>query len=154
MQLPLVPNDKYRNWGIQEGVFTKEECEKVVRLFDKLPKEKGGIHAGSKEPERRDSMIAWLRYGGEGLLAKFLLEVRDANPLVLLDSAGGTGWLEFTALRQTMGDRPYVLLLDDVHHVKHYRSLEHVRRDPSFEIIALDEHHGWMLARHGGRALR
>ena len=66
MQLPLVPNDKYRNWGVQEGVFTKEECEKVVRLFDKLPKEKGGIHAGSKEPERRDSMIAWLRYGGEG----------------------------------------------------------------------------------------
>jgi len=33
--------------------------------------------------------------------------------------------------------------------VKHYRSLEHVRRDPSFEIIGLDEHHGWMLARHG-----
>src|SRR5207249_2262859 len=76
------------------------------------------------------------------------LSVRDANPLVLLDSAGGTGWMEFTTLRQTMGDRAYVLLLDDVHHVKHYRSLEHVRRDPSFHIIGLDERHGWMLARH------
>ena len=111
-----------------------------------------GELATARMGPRRQALRAvdrWLRYGGEGLLAKFLLEVRDTNPLVLLDSAGGTGWLEFSALRQTMGDRPYVLLLDDVHHVKHYRSLEHVRRDPSFEIIGMDEHHGWMLARHG-----
>jgi hypothetical protein len=87
-----------------------------------------------------------LRYAGEGLLAKSLVHVRDANPLVLLDSAGGTGWLEFTTLRETMADRPYVLLLDDVHHVKHYRSLEHVRRDATFEILGLDERHGWLLA--------
>jgi hypothetical protein len=92
----------------------------------------------------------WLHYGGERLLTRSLLSVRDANPLVLLDSAGGTGWLEFNAVRETMGDRPYVLLLDDVHHVKHFRSLAHVRHDPLFEILGLDERHGWMLARHDG----
>ena len=126
-----------------------DDVEDPVRFYTK---ELRGELATARMGPRRQALRAvdrWLRYGGEGLLAKFLLEVRDANPLVLLDSAGGTGWLEFTALRQTMGDRPYVLLLDDVHHVKHYRSLEHVRRDPSFEIIGLDEHHGWMLARHG-----
>ena len=89
-----------------------------------------------------------LRHRGENLLAKSLLRVRDGNPLVVLDSAGGTGWLEFIELRRTMDDRPYVLLLDDVHHVKHFRSLEHVRRDPSFAIVGLDERHGWMLSEH------
>ena len=88
------------------------------------------------------------RYAGEGLLATSLLRVRDETPLVVLDSAGGTGWLEFMTLRETMGARPYVLLLDDVHHLKHFRSLEHVRRDPDFEIVGLDETHGWLLATH------
>lgn len=89
-----------------------------------------------------------LRYGGEGLLAKSLLQVRDERPLVALDSAGGTGWLEFTAVRETMGARPYLLLLDDVHHLKHFRSLEHVRQDSAFDILGIDEEHGWMLANH------
>ncbi|HEY2376374.1 MAG TPA: hypothetical protein VGH98_10410 [Gemmatimonadaceae bacterium] len=89
-----------------------------------------------------------LRYRGEGLLAKSLLPVRDEKPLIVLDSAGGTGWLEFTTVRETMGTRPYLLLLDDVHHLKHFRSLEHVRRDDAFTILGLDEQHGWMLAQH------
>ena len=89
-----------------------------------------------------------VRYAGENLLPKSLVRVRDKTPLVVLDSAGGTGWLEFTTLRETMGPRPYVLLLDDVYHLKHFRSLEHVRGDPSFEILGLDESHGWMLALH------
>jgi hypothetical protein len=92
-----------------------------------------------------------LRYSGEDLLAKSLSCVRDETPLVILDSAGGTGWLEFTTLVETMQTRPYVLLLDDVHHLKHFRSLAHVRQDPAFEILGLDEAHGWMLAKHDGR---
>lgn len=88
------------------------------------------------------------RYEGEGLLAASLLRVRDETPLIVLDSAGGTGWLEFTTVRETMGTRPYLLLLDDVHHLKHFRSLESVRGDRSFEILGLDERHGWMLAVH------
>jgi hypothetical protein len=89
-----------------------------------------------------------LRYGGEGLLAKSLLQVREERPLIVLDSAGGTGLLEFRTVRETMGARAYLLLLDDVHHLKHFRSLEHVRRDSAFEILGLDERHGWMLANH------
>ena len=89
-----------------------------------------------------------LRYSGEDLLARSLVAVRDETPLVVLDSAGGTGWLEFTTLIETMQTRPYVLLLDDVHHLKHFRSLAHVRQDPVFEILGLDESHGWMLAKH------
>ena len=91
------------------------------------------------------------QYRGEGLLAQSLMRVRNATPLIVLDSSGGTGWLEFTTVRDTMGTHPYLLLLDDVHHLKHFRSLESVRRDRSFEILGLDERHGWMLAHHVGR---
>ena len=111
---------------------------------------KGGIGGAPRGLHRRlmFAIDRWLRYSAEELLAKSLLSVRDATPLIVLDSAGGTGWLEFTTVVETMGPRPYVLLLDDVHHLKHFRSLHYVRRDPAFEILGLDECHGWMLAEH------
>ena len=92
---------------------------------------------------------SWLYYRGERLLEKHLRRLRGAMPLVVLDSAGGVGLLEFQTLITTMAEHPYLLLLDDIHHVKHFRSLAHIREDPSFEIIGLDESHGWVLARHG-----
>src|SRR5205807_5789775 len=102
-----------------------DDVEDPVRFYTK---ELRGELATARMGPRRQALRAvdrWLRYGGEGLLAKFLLEVRDANPLVLLESAGGTAWLEFTALRQKMGDRPFVLLLDEVQNWKHSRCIEH-----------------------------
>lgn len=89
-----------------------------------------------------------LHYKGEGLLDRSLRPVRDERPLVVLDSAGGVGWLEFQTLMSIMQHRRYHLLLDDVHHLKHFRSLAHIRSDPAFQIIGLDERHGWVLATH------
>jgi hypothetical protein len=111
---------------------------------------RGGIASPPRGLHRRLAFAIdrRLRYQGEGLLAKSLLPVRDEKPLIVLDSAGGTGWLEFTTVRETMGARLYLLLLDDVHHLKHFRSLKNVRQDRSFEILGLDERHGWMLACH------
>lgn len=111
---------------------------------------KGGLSTAPRGLHKRLAFAIdrRLRYEGEGLLAKSLLRVRDEKPLVVLDSAGGTGWLEFTIVRETMGTRAYLLLLDDVHHLKHFRSLEQVRRDSAFEILGLDERRGWMLASH------
>jgi len=87
-------------------------------------------------------------YRGEGLLERCLRRVRDECPLVVLDSAGGVGWLEFQTLTTVMQQRRYHLLLDDVHHLKHFRSLARIRSDPAFRIIGLDERHGWVLATH------
>jgi hypothetical protein len=47
-----------------------------------------------------------------------------------------------------MGNAEYMLLLDDVHHLKHFRSLRDIRINKSFEILALNLEHGWLLARH------
>ncbi len=52
------------------------------------------------------------KHQGEGLLEKYLRKVKANNPLVILDSAGGIGFLEFSILLEVMGDYPYVVLLD------------------------------------------
>jgi hypothetical protein len=87
-------------------------------------------------------------YAGEDLLSKYLLEARAERPLVLLDSAGGIGFLEFQTVLRVMGGAAYTLVLDDTHHVKHFRSLEHMRRDASFAIVAESPEHGWVVAQH------
>ena len=65
-----------------------------------------------------------------------------------MDSAGGIGFLEFTILLRVMRNRPYSLLLDDINHIKHFRSYEHIRKDRRFTILGLDESRGWLFARH------
>jgi hypothetical protein len=84
---------------------------------------------------------------GDDLLRKYLLGIRDAHPFVLLDSAGGLGLLEFEITLEVMGDRPFWLLLDDVRHVKHFRSLERICQDESFEVLNVSQGaHAWALA--------
>ena len=87
-------------------------------------------------------------YAGDDLLPRYLSAARDRKPLILLDSAGGIGFLEFQTVLSVMGDRPFMLVLDDTHHVKHFRSIARVRSDPSFSIVAESAEHGWAVARH------
>jgi hypothetical protein len=87
-------------------------------------------------------------YSGDDLLIRSLRSVREQRPLILLDSAGGIGWLEFQTVLREMGSAPYTIVLDDTHHVKHFRSLAHIRGDPTFTILAESAEHGWVVARH------
>ena len=84
----------------------------------------------------------------ENLLQNLLLQHRDNRPLVLLDSAGGIGWLEYQTVRDTLSNRPYWLILDDIHHLKHFRSFEDVRTRVDFRVIAHSLADGWMIAEH------
>lgn len=84
----------------------------------------------------------------ENLLYKLLIQHRDDRPLILLDSAGGIGWLEYKTVVNTMGNRPYWLILDDIHHLKHFRSLMDVQKNPNFKLIDLSLADGWMIAQH------
>ena len=87
-------------------------------------------------------------YAGDDLLESYLRAFQTKNPLVILDSAGGLGWLEFQIMTGVMKGRPYLVLLDDVNHLKHFRSCEHVKRDPAFTLVAEDEKGRWLLAKH------
>jgi hypothetical protein len=84
----------------------------------------------------------------EDLLKTLLLKHRDDRPLVLLDSAGGIGWLEYQTVRDTLAGRPYWLILDDIHHLKHFRSFDDVKNRSDFRIIAHSLPDGWMVAEH------
>jgi hypothetical protein len=91
-------------------------------------------------------------WDGSDLLARFCAIHRQHEPLIVLDSSGGIGYLEFQTVLKTMGSAKYMLLLDDICHLKHFRSLRDMKADASFEILALDQEHGWALARHDAGA--
>jgi hypothetical protein len=84
----------------------------------------------------------------ENLLSEILPRIANENPLILLDSAGGIGLLEFRKVKDIMGNRPYTLVLDDTHHVKHYRSKVAIQQDPMFKIVYNDDVHGRLIAVH------
>ena len=84
----------------------------------------------------------------QDLLRQLVHQHRDDRPLVLLDSAGGIGWLEYQTVRDTLGNRPYWLVLDDIHHLKHFRSLADVQARPDFRVIEHSPKHGWLVAEH------
>jgi hypothetical protein len=98
--------------------------------------------------DRREQSRWAIFWDGEDLLRRFCKIHRNHQPLIVLDSAGGIGYLEFQIMRDVMGQAEYMLLLDDVHHLKHFRSLRDVRADSSFNILALDMNYGWLLAEH------
>ena len=85
-------------------------------------------------------------YEGEDLLSQLLQVHAEHAPLIILDSAGGIGFLEFQIVLERMAERRFALLLDDTHHIKHYRSLQHMRRSADFDIVA--DGASWALATH------
>jgi hypothetical protein len=86
-------------------------------------------------------------FGGEDLLKKFVSKYKKEVPLILLDSAGGIGLLEFKIVTETMGSDPYYLLLDDINHLKHFRSFKEIKENPSFTILAENVESGWVFAK-------
>ncbi len=79
----------------------------------------------------------------DGLLHALVPSFADRRPLFCLDSAGGVGWLEYQTVRELMGDRPFAVWLDDINHVKHYRSLIHLQNDPAATEVSLHWEEGW-----------
>jgi len=84
----------------------------------------------------------------DGILVPLLNRHGDDRPLIILDSAGGLGWLEFRIVRETMGNRPYLLFLDDTNHVKHYRSKLAIESSADFVVCDSDFEEGWIIAEH------
>lgn len=82
----------------------------------------------------------------ERWLEKLLPRIRDARPLIALDSAGGIGWLEYQEVRRLLGQAPCGLFLDDINHVKHHRSFRALQDDPRARIVAQDAERGWAVA--------
>jgi hypothetical protein len=82
----------------------------------------------------------------QNLIETLLADMRNTKPLILLDSAGGIGYLEFSKVREVMGENPFFIILDDTHHIKHWRSRRDVLTDNRFSVIHDDTTHGRIIA--------
>jgi len=71
----------------------------------------------------------------DGLLFEYLPKIKDQTPIILLDSCGGIGFLEFITVKELMGDFPYTLVLDDTDHLKHFKSRESVLAETNWTIL-------------------
>jgi len=84
----------------------------------------------------------------QNLLNILLEKHKKDKPMVILDSAGGTGYLEFLTLMKHMKNENFFLLLDDIHHLKHFRSFREVQENPNFQVLGYDLKVGWCLAKY------
>jgi len=55
--------------------------------------------------------------------------------VIFLDSAGHMGFIEFNYVMQYMSKHPFILILDDVSTIKHWKTVEVLKEDSCFEII-------------------
>ncbi len=84
----------------------------------------------------------------ENVFDKILPQVVNNTSLILLDSAGGIGYLEFLTAIDYLKHSNFFIILDDIHHLKHFRSLQHIKDSNDFELIAMSEKDGWAIAKH------
>jgi hypothetical protein len=74
----------------------------------------------------------------EEMLATVLDRFDGRPDFVLLDSAGHMGYLEFNYLLERLRGS-CVMALDDIKHVKHYKSFQQILKDPRFTILSSDD---------------
>jgi hypothetical protein len=93
---------------------------------------------------RRDLYHKEVSYDVEDNLLQTALEAFDMRPdLIILDSAGHMGFIEFMYLMKRIPqDHECLLALDDIDHVKHFDTMEMIRKNSGrFEIL-------WQVALH------
>lgn len=101
------------------------------------------IDAADPVPFYRDEILGQLSCFGkgappkEGLLYKLIPEVTKAKrvPLFMLDSAGGVGFLEYQRVVDIMDEKPFYVWVHDVNHLKHFRSLGHMKHAANTKIL-------------------
>ena len=82
------------------------------------------------------------------LLPKLIKDFYNEEMLIVLDSAGGVGHMEFQITDELMKNKNYYILLDDTHHLKHFIGYYIIKNRGDFSIINASEKNGWVLAYH------
>ncbi len=99
---------------------------------------------------RTQGLFSWI--GGkkieDNIFSRILPTIIHKTPLIILDSAGGIGLLEFNTVLRLMQMNPYYLILDDTHHIKHFRSKKHIYEHPeSFKVLYDNSQHGSLICK-------
>lgn len=83
----------------------------------------------------------------DNLLWLALCKMDHKPNIILLDSAGCMGYVEFKYLLSIL-KWPCYIVLDDTKHVKHYKSLEYIKGSSQFDqVYESDEKFGFCIAR-------
>lgn len=70
------------------------------------------------------------------MLTYAVTRLNNEPELVILDSAGHMGLIEFKYLMELLPHHSFYLALDDIGHVKHYKSFELIKSNPEkFEVL-------------------
>ena len=148
--LAFIQNDEVlKNHQAIEDVFIDDVNDPVSFYTNEV---NGNLsNTSSWERKKAVKKFGWQKpffFFREGFLARKIPEIKNEFPLFLLDSAGGIGWLEFQKVVQLMGSHAYVMILDDTHHIKHFRSLRYIQQNQHFTILASNQQHGWAIAHY------
>ncbi len=112
-------------------------------------REYDGIYYDHDESVRADLYYSETNFNvADDLLFTAMQRCGFKPEFVLLDSAGHMGFIEFQYLMSLIqGD--FILMLDDIHHCKHFKTLQVIKKDPRFEIIVESrEKFGFCIARY------
>lgn len=146
--LSFLQNDKaLRNHNEYPDIFIDNINDPLQFYHNEVLGELGGKNVNPMSTLQRTFDNVFY-YSGDDLLEKYLHEYQHLNPMVILDSCGGIGFLEFSILQNVMLTQTYLVLLDDISHIKHFRSYKFIKNSPHFHIIGVDEHEGWLIAKH------
>lgn len=84
----------------------------------------------------------------QNVMSEYVGKHKSKRPMFLLDSSAGIGYFEFTELVRLMDGLPFILILDDIHHLKHFRSRRQIESSEDWKVVTLSETHGWLIAIH------
>lgn len=134
----------------KDAILSRHEAESDIYIDDTIDPRKFYLEEirGNLVSEASDAAGAPAGGTPDNLLPALLRQTPATGTLILLDSAGGIGWLEFLTTLREMQDKDYLLLLDDIGHIKHYRSKRHVESAGDFQVLAAGDARGWILAEH------
>ncbi len=108
----------------------KEIAEQFVQH-----KEYDGIYYDHDESVRADLYYSETDFNvPDNLLYNAMQQFGFRPAFVLLDSAGHMGFLEFQYFMKLIQEDCY-LMLDDIFHCKHFKTLQAIKQDPRFEIL-------------------
>ena len=117
----------YPNVSILQGYSLKhkEMLEFIFKdtIYEKNPKLR-------REGESKAPLFYLQEISCSTLAEKLLIKLVNNNKrqLVFLDSSGGVGYLEFKKFMSIKHLKKKVLMLDDIQHVKHYRSVQELKK--------------------------
>lgn len=144
----LEKDDFLKNHELYPDIFIDDINDPRAFYINEI---KGSLSARNRNPVKLlKRFIKNLFYptppATDDTLRKIASKIADHKPLILLDSAGGIGYLEFLTVMDVMQNKPFTIILDDTHHIKHWRSRRDILANDRFTVLYDSAEHGRMIA--------